>query len=397
MSVPVRLKNARKFWFTLHLYAGLVIGFFFVILGLTGSANVFYYELEEFGLPNIEVPAHKPLVTLDTVFHTLHEKYPQKTGKWLLLLPSDDSDYILASYPKPVETANQFFAPFRVLLHPYTGEIVSEYYWGKTLWSLVYEVHADLMTGKLGAKIGKTTFQVISFLGAPLFILLITGLYLGLPRWKNIKQAVTIKRGASIERLYFDIHRVVGIYSALILVVITISGFCFAHADTLKPMIRLFSAVDNKHLKDPKVTSTVIEHTPLSIAEAVQIAQRVFPKATLRGLLTPENKTGVYVVQLRQEKEFNHHYGRSKVWIDQYSGRVLAVQNPREFTTGEQILNSMKPLHSGEAFGLTSKIVWSFIGFMPLVLYVTGIVRWLQKRKAQQNKHVKIKINKVTC
>jgi len=34
-----------------HLYIALTIGFVFVILGLTGSFYVFYFELEELGLP----------------------------------------------------------------------------------------------------------------------------------------------------------------------------------------------------------------------------------------------------------------------------------------------------------------------------------------------------------
>lgn len=44
-------KNIRKIWLNVHLMLALTIGFLFVILGLTGSFNVFNHELEELGLP----------------------------------------------------------------------------------------------------------------------------------------------------------------------------------------------------------------------------------------------------------------------------------------------------------------------------------------------------------
>jgi uncharacterized iron-regulated membrane protein len=61
------------------------------------------------------------------------------------------------------------------------------------------------------------------------------------------------------------------------------------------------------------------------------------------------------------------------VWIDQYSGKVLAVQDPNQFTAGETFLNLMWPLHSGEAFAFAGRILWCVIGFAPLILYVSGI------------------------
>jgi uncharacterized iron-regulated membrane protein len=45
--------NIRKFWLDVHLTLALTIGFFFVILGVTGSFNVFNHELEELGLPQV--------------------------------------------------------------------------------------------------------------------------------------------------------------------------------------------------------------------------------------------------------------------------------------------------------------------------------------------------------
>jgi hypothetical protein len=44
--------------------------------------------------------------------------HPQWHGKWELLLPGYGNDYVWANYPKPEETADEFYAPFRVLVDP---------------------------------------------------------------------------------------------------------------------------------------------------------------------------------------------------------------------------------------------------------------------------------------
>jgi hypothetical protein len=41
-----RRRRAREIWLAIHLYAGLVLGGMFVLLGLTGSLLVFYVEID---------------------------------------------------------------------------------------------------------------------------------------------------------------------------------------------------------------------------------------------------------------------------------------------------------------------------------------------------------------
>lgn len=382
-------RRFRKLWLSVHLYIALTVGFVFVILGLTGISNVFFVELEEIALPSVHQEADTRPLPLDEILQIVKTTHPQRQGKWALLSPGYGNDYVWVRYPKPEEMAEQLFAPLEVVVDPYSGTIVSEHFWGQTVWTFIYEIHASLLTGKLGAEIGQIGFDTICFLGLFLFISALTGLYLWWPHWGKFKKAVTIKRGASPERFYFDLHKTTGFYSSIILLILAFTGFSFSYADYIKPLIRSFSAVKEKHLEEPDVKSFVMDNAkPLSIARAVAIADTIFPDARLCRVETPDGEKGVYVITKKQSGEANHRWSRSKVWIDQYSGKVLAVQDPNEFTSGETFLNLMWPLHSGEAFGLAGRILWCVIGFAPLVLYVSGIIRWLQKRKAHKLKVV---------
>lgn len=383
---PKRRWHLRSFWLKVHLYIALTVGFIFVILGLTGSFNVFYSALEESSLPEVHKEANAQPLKLDEVLRVVKAAHPQKNGRWSIFLPGYDRDYIWAVYPKPEETAGQLFAPLRVLIDPYTGKIIAEHFWGRTLWSLIYEVHASFLTGRLSAELGEIGFKTVSFLGLFLFASVLTGLYLGWPKQGKFKHAVTIKRNASPQRFYFDLHRSIGFYSSIILLIIALTGFVFGYKDYIKPLMVRFSAVKKEHFKDPaEIKSIVIaEAQPISIEQAVAIADQVFPGAELRWLATPEGKEGVYAIEKRQPGEANRRRPRSKVWIDQYTGKVLAVEDPNQFSFGETFFNLVWPLHNGEAFGFTGRVLWCISGFVPLILYISGLIRWLQKRKAHK-------------
>jgi uncharacterized iron-regulated membrane protein len=382
------LKTGRKLWLNVHVYIALSLGFIFALLGLTGSFNVFYFELEEIGLPEVHKEARAQPLPLNDIMQIVRAAHPQRQGTWNLHMPGYNRDYLWAEYPKPEETSDEFFAPLQIMIDPYTGRIVNETFWGRTVWSLVYEVHATLLMGKVDAEIAKVIFKIICFLGVFMFISALSGIYLWWPRAGKFRQAVTIKSGASPERLVFDLHKTAGFYSSIVLLILAFSGFAFGYREQIKSAVSCFSDVKAERFKTPAAVKSDYQGQTetISIDRAVAIADRIFPGAPVRWLATPDGKEGVYVIEKRQDGEASRRRPRSKVWIDQYSGKVLAFEDPNRFTAGETFLNVMWPLHSGEAFGFAGRVLWSIVGVMPLVLYVTGLIRWLQKRKAKKLK-----------
>jgi uncharacterized iron-regulated membrane protein len=75
--------------------------------------------------------------------------------------------------------------------------------------------------------------------------------------------------------------------------------------------------------------------------------------------------------------------------MDQYSGKILATQDPRDFSAGEKFFEWQYPLHSGEAFDNAGRAFMLAFGFVPLVLYVTGFIRWRHKARNQSSRRRK--------
>ncbi|MGZ8235151.1 PepSY domain-containing protein, partial [Methylobacter tundripaludum] len=58
-----RLKKRRQLWLSIHLWLGLVLGFFLAIFGITGSILVFHAEIDELLNPTpltVAQPAGNP-------------------------------------------------------------------------------------------------------------------------------------------------------------------------------------------------------------------------------------------------------------------------------------------------------------------------------------------------
>lgn len=381
-------RRLRKLWLDVHLYLALAVGFLFVLLGLSGSINVFYLEMDGLLNPKLRIEQTQgPYRPLDEIMASVRRAHASRAGSWMLFMPRSGQPTLRAVYPKPEESAGKLFAPLMVDVDPYTGEILSSRFWGDTLTTIIYELHASLLLGKFGAaEAGKIGFKIVGFLGVFLFVSVATGLYLWWPRGGKWRQAFTIKRGASAVRLNYDLHKTFGIYAAVVLLVLAFTGFSFAYRDWVRPAVAWFSPVSAEPFKNPpELKSTPLPGAEsISVDRAVEVADRVFPGAELRWVATPDGPEGYYAVEKRQDGEANIRRPRSKVWVDQYSGEILKVEDPNAFTAGETFLNLLWPLHNGEALGLAGRILVCATGFVPLVLYVTGLIHWLKKRRARR-------------
>ncbi|MGQ0592973.1 MAG: PepSY-associated TM helix domain-containing protein [Gammaproteobacteria bacterium] len=382
----------------MHLWLGLLAGAVLVVVGLTGSLLAFSEELDRwFNADLLTVSpqaagtrAYRPL---DDLFRVLKEavapsglarrlNFPRTADQALCLQysvslhSSEDSDWLLTC------------------VDPYTGRLLgvrvqarAERFWPDNWVWLVVGLHTTLLAGSTGLY----TVTVIAVL---LIISVLTGLILWWPSTGKWRQAFTIKRHASAERRNFDLHKTFGSYSALVLVVLLFTGIYKNLPQYVKPLVEVFSPVTAwpEGLKSTLVPG----QTPITPGQALAIAERLFPDGELVMMkLPPDGPEGVYAVGKRAPDEVGSWPYRH-VWIEQYSGAVLHVQDPHHGTAGDKFLEWQFPLHTGEAFGLPGRILVCIAGFVPAVLYTTGFIRWRQKARAKRHTRMVVSRNQST-
>ena len=375
-TTHTRRHHWRRVWLNCHLYLGLTAGLIFVLAGLTGSLLVFYVEIDEVLNPVLQISAdtaQQPKQPYETWLHALNQTHPDRTAAWRIELPRHEQAMAVARYYKPQETQHLHFAPYMVWLNPYTADVISSRFWGQTLMTWLYDLHYTLLldtTGKL----------IMGIIGGVLLILFITGVYLWLPAPNKWRTALTFKRHSSTARLIFDVHKLNGVYGLVLLLLLVLTGVLLELPDTFNPMINQISPL----YEMPKVASQPQNKARISVDAAVNIAVQQYPQAQLRWIETPANATGSYRIMLYQTGEPSQRFPKTMVWVEQYTGQVLASKDARQSGAGDTLITWLHPLHSGEIAGLTGRWIIFISGFIPVVLYVTGFIRWRQKRAVKK-------------
>ena len=191
-----------------------------------------------------------------------------------------------------------------------------------------------------------------------------------------------IKWGASAERLAYDVHRSVGIYCAAILLVMLFTGIAMIFKPATQSVTTLFSPVRPEI--DFGKSKPLPGQSPIGVGAAVAAADKIFPDGRLHWILLPSAPSGVYVVGKQSDDEPNRTKTSRNVGVDQYSGRGPPGAGSRWLHRWREISGMAIPAAFGRSFRRVGRSIVLLIGLTPLTLYVTGFLRWRQKRRAQR-------------
>ncbi|CAG0992320.1 hypothetical protein MYXO_02471 [Myxococcaceae bacterium] len=380
-----RLKARRKLWLEAHFWLGAVASLVLVLAGLTGSALVFWQEIDGWlnpGLHQVQAaPAGRAAyLPLSRLVEAADAAVPPGARHSTLFYPRHDGLAFWFFYELPVP-GQEAATVLDVFVDPYSGKVTGTRTWMRPgnpldlpLVSFLFELHYDLL---LGWDKGS---WIVGVAGMLAFLSMLTGLIVWWPLTGKWKQALTLKRRASAERLNHDLHKTFGVYSAAVLLAVFLSGVYLTFGDQFRGLVGCFSAVTPlKQFKSTPLPGV----RPLSLDEAVARADGRYPEGRLYWFSVPDSADGTFV--LTRHFDFGGVFmGRRQIVVDQYSGAILHVAEPLAGSGGNVFLQWQWPLHSGQALRMPGRILVSLSGLACAVLFATGLIRWLQKRRARR-------------
>jgi uncharacterized iron-regulated membrane protein len=369
-------RSTRRFLVVVHLYLGIVLGLFFSVLGLSGSVLVFYPEIDRLLNPELIQKVQQPVeIRYQAVFDQLRRYYPQRLGAWRIEVPREPDQPVVARYLKPEEKDPTRFAPMIVAMNPRTLEIIHSRFWGDDPTTWIYDLHYSLLVGSSGK-------LLVGAIGLLFLMTLLIGVFLWLPRGRNrLGKTLPKVRSGSVKTIY-DLHTYSGAYSAVLMVVLIVTGVGLATPQWISPLVEQFS-----HRLPEPVPESVLprkETVRISADRAIEAAYAKFPRAGLRWIQSPVSATDVYFLRLKQPGEPSDRFPKTYVWIDQFSADVISFRDPLKAQAADVFFDWLHPLHNGEAFGLLGRLLVFFVGMLPVFLFVTGIWRWRQKVRSKE-------------
>jgi len=353
----------RGFVRRVHLWMGLTFGALFVLLGITGSVLVFYPEIDAALHPEIREQAPRP-ADWDRALATVRAAYPDKAGAWRFEVTAGHGA-IPARYYNPPETSGRAFAPMMVWLSPDGGQVLRRDYWGDYAMTFLYDLHYRLLLGAVGG----TSLGVA---GLVLLLLQLSGLWAWWPRG-SLGKALDYKRGAAQSRRLRDQHKLAGLGSLALLFVLTLTGVML---ELPRQSDALLAALVGPLEHVPAPVSTGWTGRQIGVAKALRIAQSALPGARIAWIEVPGPGDGAFRFRMQRPGDPSRRFPHSFVWVDQYSGHVLAVHDAVTMGAATTINNWVHPLHDGSFGGLATRILAVLAGLMPLFLFITGWRRW---------------------
>lgn len=351
----------RQIALVLHRYVGAMVGILLAIVSLTGSSLIFGKEINVFLNPQMfQVIPQGDRVSVQFAIDTIRSAYPHWQLNFLELPRALDSVYTARMLLNSGDFAY-------VYLNPYTGEFLGFQQWGRTVMGFLYNFHISL----LGGKVGET---VVGICGLLLLLLSVTGIILW-PGWKKLVVGFAIRWRSAPQLINYDLHKVGGILSCVFLIAIASTGTAMIFPTQFKGVI--YSLVGTPKLLE--LTSTMVANAPPVTADIIlQKADLALPGKTIY-ITFPNKRQGTFVVRKKLVGDI-HPNGSSNVYLDQYSGQVLRVENGFTAPVASQIINLLFPIHIGAFGGLTTRILYVFIGLTPTLLSITGLVLWRRRQ-----------------
>lgn len=360
----------------LHLWLGLSLGALFVVLGLTGSALVFYVEIdaalhrEARGDAASAGPGWDSPVW-DRALATARASRPDPRGEWSFEATGQGGPIPARYYPPSHHGGHH--AEREMLWFSADGTaIVRSDPWGSYLMSWLYELHMHLLSGEPGR-------LIVGWSGFAILLLLASGMVVWWPRGSWRKALAFKRRAAQIRRLR-DIHKLAGLWSLLPLLLLVATGVLLALPDV---KASLFAATIGPPPAAASPGPAAGGGQRIAISAALAAARRALPDARLAFIDVPGE--GDKPIRMRVQVPGDPHlrFPGSFIFVDQHSGQVLAIQDVRRGNAATAVNSWIRPIHDGSVGGLWGRVLAVILGFVPLLLFVTGLLHWRRRVRAR--------------
>jgi len=366
----------RRLNFQIHLWAGIILTLYMIVIGVTGSILVFRPELERLcGLrPWQGIRTREPLADLATVVANLRAAYPHSH---------------IVSVDAPTENDATFVAVLegrgriKVACGPTDGKVLGEFPRGRNWLNVVQDLHESLLipihrTGRVLNGVG----------GALLLLLNATGMVIWWPGIRNWKRALHVDFQRNWRRINFDLHVSVGFWTVLIASFWAFSAVYFAWPREIFRFVNSISPVINAR---PPAISVAPERTipEIDLRPLVERAFAIDPGTTLSGVDFPYSRRAPLGILMRRRNSPGYEY-MDTVYFNPYSGEYISTwRYGVNQSLGDWIIWSQVPLHFGTYWGLGVKLVWAAAGLAIPLLAVTGLLMYWNRVLRRKWKHLR--------
>ena len=362
MSPLDRTGPLRRALFQVHLWTGVAIALYVVVVSVTGAALVFRIHLQRAAHPDLlTARTDGPQADIATVLESVRDAYPRGRVSGV-----DAPTTVRQTHLAYVTEGDRFHT---VLIDPVTAEVLGELP-ERSVVRTLQDLHFDLLAGPTG--------RVVNGIGALCLLLLcLTGVFVWWPERGGWRRALTIDWRRPWRRVTWELHGAVGIWTLVLTAGWAVTGAYFVFPDQFRAAVNRVSpltAAVRPPQSDPDGAASGVRPTWRELIDRARAAE---PDAFVARVVTPVGDEAPFRVLFTDHRptRLGARHLRT-VYLDQYTGERLAAPPAGRRTLGDAVVALVGPVHFGNFGGVGVRLVWLVIGLAPAVLAVTGLVLW---------------------
>jgi uncharacterized iron-regulated membrane protein len=353
---------ARKTWFTVHKWIGLLLFLLLIPLSASGSLLVWHdwtdslFNPQRYAVSQSEavLPVEAYLGSARSVLgpddRIASIALPEEAGKPVVVTASPAVAGGTASRPGPP-------ARYQLWLDPATAELRDHGDASTGVLRTLHVFHGSLMIAEWGR-------PIVGWLGVLMLLSCLSGIWLWWPRIGSLFRGLRWRRGPLISG---NLHHQVGIWIALPLAALSFTGAYISFPDFFRSIEAGLGAADPQRRPPPNRRARPVEVAGLAPSAAIEAVRQQEAAAAILAMRWPTEAESSWTVTLKGEH-------RREVSVDDRTGEVKSVP-PR---TG--IARFMRELHDGHSYNAVWQTVIFLAGLAPAILGITGVIMWIRTR-----------------
>jgi uncharacterized iron-regulated membrane protein len=395
----------RNLLFQIHLWVGLCLGVFFILLGLSGSLLVYPQLLQGAAEPPPAATATGAKLSLEQIIDAARQASPRAEGMAAtVMLPAQAGGAIGVQFNAQRGGAGEGrdaggrggrrggrgagnardgangaraeggvgrggpqggrggpAAPI-LYLDPVSGQVLTTRTQSPpALLGVAHQMHEAMLLGGTGR-------TLVAWLGVGMLFLGLSGLYLWWPKTGQWKNAFIVRRKARGVRLWREIHGMTGIWFWLVFLFVTLTSIPLGFPSVLA-IVTGSAARPQGPPAQPSV-AVPADGTRLPLDHLLADAAKEAGAQPVT-LTVPAQADRPVTISFEGQE-------RGGTAFNPYSGDVMAIPG-----ASAQGLNrgTIEQWHGGAGFGPVWKFLVFLTGFLPLIFVSTGALMWLKKRQ----------------
>lgn len=276
-----------------------------------------------------------------------------------------------------------------LMVHPYTGEVMGEANQGvRKFFRSVTEWHRWFAAKPEGRAFPRAITGAANLMFG---CLLLSGLYLWMPRqwtWRHVQPVLWFRGRLTGRARDFNWHNVIGLWCALPLFFIIVSGAVMSYpwANNL-----VYTLTGTKAPAPAKPSSGVppASHAPVpmdGLNAAWTLAEPAAAGWQMMALKLPESPKAPFVFTFDGEARRGRPDKRVIVTVDRTNAGSLRVEDFSAYNAGRQTRTWLRWLHTGEALGIAGQTIAGLASAGGAVLVWTGLALALRRFRAWRDR-----------